>query len=404
VRSGRGGRLLDQSTLELAARHAARLPERIRHTLEGLLAVGHGDFERGVGMLFEVIERHPDDFDANLWLGDLLFHQNPTHGRSIAEARGPLERASVLAPARSTEALFHLIELAAHDGRLRDVDSLSTLFLALEVESDVTPTVRTILAVAHGDSSRLAAARRELGGMNPLAAMRVISVVASLAMGGSNHVTVANLLVSLPMPYHANERGLVLLARAQLAGMDGAWRVSDSLFGLAAAAKFEDATFVRGLFFSSTPLDPPPAMLRGAIADLHALAISTPIDRRWADPFAAMLALRLGDTVPAAIALPRAVAAARTDSYVGELAVELSARRLLAIGKPDEALAVLIAPGVPLPSTQLLYLRGEVLEALHRPKEALAWYDASVQEFGCFTSAEWYSAAVARAHRRLDRR
>ena len=115
VRSWRAGRGLDQSTLELAARHGARLPERIRLTLAALQAVGHGDFERGVAMLTEVIERHPDDFDANLWLGDLLFHQNPPHGRSIAEARGPLERASVLAPTRSAEALFHLIELAAHD-------------------------------------------------------------------------------------------------------------------------------------------------------------------------------------------------------------------------------------------------------------------------------------------------
>jgi DNA-binding SARP family transcriptional activator/tetratricopeptide (TPR) repeat protein len=398
------GRGLDPSTLDRAVRHGAQLPERTQLTLAALQSVARGDFERGVGMLKEVTEQHPDDFDANLWLGDLLFHQNPSHGRSIAEARGPLERASVLAPARSAEALFHLIELAAHDGRMRDVDSLSTLVLALDHESDLVPVVRTILAVAHGDSSRLADARRELGGMSTLAAVRVLSVVTSLAMERANHVTITNLLLSLPTPYPANERGGVLLARAQLAGIDGDWRASDSLFDLAAAAKFEDATFVRGLFFSGPPLDPPPAMMRGAIADLHALAISTPFDRRWADPFAAMLALRLGDTVPAAIALPRAVATARTDSYVRELAAELSARRLLALGKPDEALAVLLSPGAPLPNSQLRYLRGQVLEALHRPKEALAWYDASEQQYGYFTGAEWFSAAVARAHRRLDRR
>ena len=179
--------------------------------------------------------------------------------------------------------------------------------------------------------------------------------------------------------------------------------MSDSLFDLAAAAKLEDATFVTGLFLSGPPLHQPHAMSRGAIADLHALAISTPIDR-WADPFAAMLALRLGDTVAAAIALPRVVATARTDSYVRELAVELSARRLLAVGELDEALAVLLSPGIPLPNPQLRSLRGEVLEALHRPKEALAWYDASEQAYGYFTGAEWYSAAVVRAHRRLDRR
>jgi tetratricopeptide (TPR) repeat protein len=404
ARSWRGGRLLDEAALELAARHGARLPERIRQTLAALQTVAHGDFERGVEMLFGVIERYPDDFDANLWFGDVLYRLNPSHGRSIAEARAPLERASVLAPTRSADALFHLIELAAHDGRMHDLDSLSTLLLALNHESDVAPTVRTIVAVAHGDSSRLAVARRELGGMSALAAVRVISVVNSLAMARANHVTIANLLESLPTPYPANERGVVLHARAQLAGVDGDWGVADSLFDLAAAAKFEDATFIRGRFLSLVPLDPPPAMMRGAIADLHALAVSKPIDRGWAELFAAMLALRLGDTMPAAVALPRAVATAKTDDYIRELTVELSARRLLAIGKPDEAMTVLLSPGGSLPGVHQRYLRGEVLEALHRPKEALIWYDASEQEYGFFSGAEWYSAAVARAHRRLDRR
>jgi hypothetical protein len=74
-------------------------------------------------------------------------------------------------------------------------------------------------------------------------------------------------------------------------------------------------------------------------------------------------------------------------------------RRLLAAGKTDEALAVLLSPADSKPGPQLRYLRGQVLEALHRPMEALAWYDASAQDYG----AEWYAAAVARAHQRLDR-
>ena len=55
-----------------------------------------------------------------------------------------------------------------------------------------------------------------------------------------------------------------------------------------------------------------------------------------------------------------------------------------------------------MPAPPLRYLRGEVLEALHRPKEALAWYDASEQDYSY--GVAWFSAAVARAHRRLDRR
>jgi DNA-binding SARP family transcriptional activator/TolB-like protein len=400
ARSWAPGRGLDTATVELAARHAARLPERMRLTLAALQAAGHGDFTGGVGMLREVTERHPDDFDANLWLGDLIFHRNAIHGLPRADARGPLERASVLAPARSGEALFHLLELAAYEGRMRDVDSLSTLFLALDHESDRAPIVRTILAIAHGDSTRLAVARLELGGLSAHAALQDIGVVTSVVKGRANRVTVANLIASLPTPRAANERGAMLFVRAQLAATDGDWRTADSLFGLAAAAKFEDATYIRGRFLSLPSLDPPSAMMRNAIADLHALAISTPFDRRWADPFAAMLALRLGDTVPAAIALQRAATIARTDWFVRELAVELSARRLLAIGKPDEALTVLLSPDISLPGPQLRYLRGQVFEALHRPMEALAWYDSSGEDYG----GEWYSAAIARAHQRLDPR
>jgi len=114
-----------------------------------------------------------------------------------------------------------------------------------------------------------------------------------------------------------------------------------------------------------------------------------------------MLALQLGDTMPAAIALPRAVATARTDDYVRELTVELSARRLLSVGKPDEALAVLLSPAGSRPGPPLRYLRGQVLEALHRPKEALAWYDVSEQQD---QDAGSYVGGVARAHGRLDRR
>jgi tetratricopeptide (TPR) repeat protein len=393
------GRGLDQAVLQRAARYGARLPERIRFTLAALQAVGRGDFERGSAMLSEVIDRHPDDFDANFWLGDLLFHGNPPHGRSILEARGPLERASVLAPARSAEALFHLIEFAAYEQRQRDVDSLSTLYLALDHQSDLAPVVRMTLAVTHRDSSRLALARRELRGMSVSVALRVAAIVSAAVVGRATHGAIAKLLASLDSPRAARERAALLVVQAQLAGADGDWRASDSLFSRAAVASLEDAAFGKGRFLSLPSLDPPPAMIRAAIADLSAPAITTGAARRWAEPFAAMLALRLGDAAPAAIALPRAAAIARTDNLVRDLAVELSARRLLAIGKPDEALAALVAPGS-LPNAPLLYLRGEVLEALHRPTEALAWYDVSAQNYG----GEWFTAAIARAHRRLDRR
>ena len=198
----------------------------------------------------------------------------------------------------------------------------------------------------------------------------------------------------------------MLFVRAQLAGTDGDWRAADSLFGLAAAAKFEDATFVRGRFLSLPSLDPPPAMMRGAMADLRAPAIPTKSARMWAEPFAAMLALRLGDAVPAAFALPRPVVSDTSGApapTVRELTVELSARRLLAIGKPDEALAVLLSPdgSLPSPRTALSARRGaRGAPSADGSARLVRRVGAGLRLFG----AESYSAAVARAHQRLDRR
>jgi hypothetical protein len=67
------------------------------------------------------------------------------------------------------------------------------------------------------------------------------------------------------------------------------------------------------------------------------------------------------------------------------------------MGKPADALALLVAPDDRSPKPPLRYLRGEVLEALHRPREALGWYDVSAQDYG----GEAYTAGIARAHRRL---
>ena len=391
------GRGSDIPTLELAARHASRLPERIRLTLAALLAIGHGDSERGETMLRDVIDRHPDDFDANLWLGDMLFHQNPPRGRSIVEARGPLERASALAPARSAEALFHLITIAALERRVRDVDSLSTLFLALHHDGDIAAGVRLMLATTLHDSARLALARRELAGVSTRVALRLVSATTG---GTSDHAAVASLLASLDTPRPPEERSEVLLAMARLACVDGRWGAADSLFVRAAASSPDDAALARARLLSLTSLDPPKAMLREARAALAMRSITTEPARTKAALLGALLALRLGETVAERPALGRPAPGTPVDYEVRALALEFSARRLLMLGKADQAIALLESPEAARPRPPLRYLRGEVLEALHRPTEALAWYDVSEQDYG----GEWFGAAIARAHERLAKR
>ena len=401
ARSWRHGRGLDQSTLELAARHGARLPERIRLTLAALQAVGHGDFERGVGMLIEVIERHPDDFDANLWLGDLLFHQNPSRGRSIAEARGPLERASVLAPARSAEALFHLIELAAHDGRMRDVDSLSTLFLALDHESDLAPDRPDD---PRGRASRLVAtrARTARAGRNEhtrCAARHQCRRFARDGTGEPRHDR-----ESPRVAPHATRRqragggalrpGTTGRNRRRLAR--GGFAVRSRRGGEVRGRDVREGALSLASVTRSAARDDARCDRRPSRAgDLH--DVRSQVGRAVrGDARAAARRCRAGRHRTSASRRD----CARTD--VTSASSPSSCRRggCSPSASPTRRWRCCSRLAAPCQSSPLRYLRGEVLEALHRPKEALAWYDVSEQDYG----AEWYSAAVVRAHQRLDRR
>jgi tetratricopeptide (TPR) repeat protein len=389
---------MDVPTLEIAARYGARLPERIRLTLAALLALGHGDALRSETMLRDVIARHPDDFDANLWLGDLLFHRNPERGRSGLEARGALERATVLSPARGAEALYHLISIAEVEHRDHDADSLATLFLQRHHQSRLAISARTHLALSHHDSARMALTRAELSALSTEDALRVI---AAALPSSSNLDGLATLLSSLDRSRRpAAERAQILLAMASLAAVRGKWNAADSLFESASAQDPNDSPLARARVFALPGLEPPRDLIERAMKALGESHPSSPAELARTDLLRAMLALRLGDDEPARLAVERHSARSAGDFRERALWLELTARRLLVTGKPDGALALLAAPNNPPTRPPLRYLRGEVLEALHRPREALAWYDVSAQDYG----GEAFVAAIARAHRRLDGR
>lgn len=389
---------MDVPTLETAARHGARLPERIRLTLSALLALGHGDVVGGESMLRDVIARHPDDFDANLWLGDLLFHRNPDRGRSGLEARSALERATQLAPARGAEALYHLISIAQVEHRDRDSDSLASLFLELHHQSRLAISARMHLALSTHDSSRMALMRAELSTLSTEDALRVIT--AALPTHTSLDA-LSTLLSSLNTSLRPQaERAQILLAMANLAAVRGRWTESDSLFDRATALDPIESPLVRARVLALPGLDPPRDEIGRTIGALREMHPASPAELARTELLGALLALRLGDDEPARIAVERHAVRSPRDYRERSLWLEVAARRLLTSGKPDDALALLTAPNNPPPRPPLRYLRGEVLEALHRPREALRWYDVSLQDYG----GEAFVAAIARAHTRLDGR
>jgi tetratricopeptide (TPR) repeat protein len=388
---GWSGRASDKGTpLRMAARYGARLPEQIRLTVAAGLAVDSGNVNEAERMLRMVVARHPDGVDANYELGELLFHANPSRGISGAEAREPLERAVILDPSRSAEPLFHLVTIAALDGRARDVDSLITRLLQLHPEGSMSAAMRPTVALVRHDSSGIEQAARELAQLPTALALRN----ASLAIGMTNDpVGGARLLAALDRPSRpANDRARVVIALARLAAGRGDWVTADSLFARARTMDAPPAIDARARLLSLPIGDPPTESVRSARADLlSAREASQPRYRL----LAGLLAVRLGEVRVAQATANELATLSPNDRANRVLWAELAARCFLAQQRAQEALAVL--EGIRAPGPALRFLRGEVLESLGRNDEALRWYEVAAQDYG----GELYASVIAKARARL---
>lgn len=129
------------------------------------------------------VSNQPDDVEAWYLLGDALFHAAPYHGRSVRDAREPLERALALDPAH-VGALLKLARLAALDGRMADLEACSERFLRRSPDADQALAVRALRAFRLGRSSDRAivlAAFRTAGVFDVLVAFGDIVMYAGLA-------------------------------------------------------------------------------------------------------------------------------------------------------------------------------------------------------------------------------
>ena len=71
----------------------------------------------------ELLTDYPSDSEVWFQLGEVLFHDNPLRGESVAEARPVFERFLELSPT-SVEGIIHLARIAAVEGRQQDADAL----------------------------------------------------------------------------------------------------------------------------------------------------------------------------------------------------------------------------------------------------------------------------------------
>jgi DNA-binding SARP family transcriptional activator/TolB-like protein len=128
-----------------ALEYRNRLTERDRLLLDAQHAWLNGDAALAERRYDAAAGGNPDDLEAWFLLGDLLFHSNPYRGRSMVEAREPLERALRLDP-RHVSTLVKLARIAALEGDAGLLDTLVTRVLELSPSSDQALAMRALRA------------------------------------------------------------------------------------------------------------------------------------------------------------------------------------------------------------------------------------------------------------------
>ena len=131
-----------EDAAEQAVRHASRLSAHDMALLGALQSSRHGDVLDAERKYRAILALHPDDVEAWLQLGEIMFHDARLFGRPFEASREPFERLLSFEPDNPT-ALVHLARIAARAGDRVATDTLSRHFVrinpvgerAIEVEA-----------------------------------------------------------------------------------------------------------------------------------------------------------------------------------------------------------------------------------------------------------------------------
>jgi DNA-binding SARP family transcriptional activator/TolB-like protein len=387
---------------EHALRHAGRLNRRTRLLVEALHAWHRGAHDAAERLYRTVVATHPSDLEAWYQLGEVRFHSGPLRGRSILEAREPLERVLSLEPDH-LPALLHLVRVAAREGKRAEVDSLVRRAKVLMPDADET-WIDAFRAFAVGGPAEQDAAVERLRSA-PDEIVRISAERVAIYTGDLEGAErMLEILVQPPRLPEARALGHVQLAELELAR--GRWRAGQPHFAAAAqlapALALEHRALLSALPFAQRPRaeiealrdtllawtdsPPPSAWPVGAVYDGR-----HPHLRQY---LIGVLSVRLGDSAAAdrsarALDEMRTRGDAQSREFARGLAESVRAHAAAARGQHRQALAgfergrLSVSEGLlesPFGSQTLeRFARAEALRALGRDAEAIPWY-ASLAE------------------------
>ena len=373
-----------EDSLRLALRNSDRLAPQERPLAEAQLAMQQGLFDSGERILLQATRQYPVAIDAWLQLGELYFHKNALRARSPQQAASAFQQALVLDPL-NLEAMIHLADLAQVRGERALVSRLSDRVLAASDDPTTTVSFQLAQAWAQNDATGAAAVLADLRkpGVGT-AVLNAAFVRAEWQMDGfADAEAIAKMFGGTGSEggsYQHPSLGAVQLLR----GRPDAARAS-----FARAARLFPAGRGSYLLPWIDTLD----FVHSSAAQLaDARAAAERMDPAFDAYFApakrylvGALAVRAGDFSAAeAAAHELEQMSFEGTSLAADLALAVRARMLAARGDAAHALALLEKQQLRVPAryvglfsrTAEPWLRASLLDALGRPREALALYDA----------------------------
>ena len=390
---------LARSAGEAAVRRAERLSERDSLLVNAAVAARRGDIEVAEGLYRRIVIDYPDDLEAWLQFGAVLFHRNPLRGRSATESREAYERVLALDP-DDGEALMYLARISWLEGNPVAVDSLARRLFRGTPSSEVLE-LRAFRAFALSDRDSWKRVTRELIDRPPDVPQVTALQVALYLDDLDGAEQFAGILTD---PRYSNDvRGLGHRLLARAAAARGQWRLASAQ--LDSARRFSEVSTLelRSLLASLDFLDVPDDEVRAIRAEVErwdvrrAEANTNPHSAGHVGLHAAirsyrlgLLSARLGDTralIAHADTLERDASRAhgRSATVLATLAHSLRARAAFAAQDAAGTLQHLDqADWLPIESgfeeeAGDRYLRGLALEALDRDADALTWFRTIAQ-------------------------
>ena len=385
---------LAQLAADSAAWYDSRLSEHDRLLVEALVARRAGDWGEAERLYQMAVDEQPDDVEALLQLGQLLFQSNPLRGRSATAARPTLEWVLALDP-ENEEVLVHLARIASIEGRRADMDSLMQRLLALGSATEVLES-RAFRAFALGDRDAWKRVTRELL-QDPPDVPRVTALQVATYLDDLDGAESFGRLLTASR-YSDDVRGMAHRLLARVAAARGQWRAArvqlDSARSFDATAALELRSLLAVLPFLHVPrvelLDirreveswPAKVEVPGEISHSAAHAGLHPYVRLYR---LGLLGTRLGDTTEAVRLAGSLERAADSSSALKRAALRTFARSIRARVAADAGRTAEVLDHLERSSWGMVesifeaealdrYYRAELLSELGRHAEALDWY------------------------------